>query len=279
MAVGTTYPALSANVPYFYSALAETWNGHSWSDRSPARRQTPNGFFQAVSCPSRSECIAVGQSGTSTLAMGWTGRRWRTQPARIRPPGMSVLNGVSCSSPARCVAVGYVQPQPSAPTKVLIERWNGAVWSTVQPPTAAPLENAMLNAVSCTRGSCVAVGIIGVRSLVERWNGRSWSIQRDPRGAPDASLNGVSCVSPTDCTAVGGQINHTHQSVAERWTNGRWSIERTPTPASGSVLWSVSCSSAADCVAAGESGSVALIERSNGAGWSIRSIAEPAPAL
>jgi hypothetical protein len=134
----------------------------------------------------------------------------------------------------------------------------------------------MLNAVSCTGGSCIAVGSLGFRPLVERWNGRRWSIERNPKRAPDASLNGVSCVSPADCTAVGDQTNNTHQSVAERWTGGRWSIERTPTLASGSILWSVSCISAADCVAAGESGQTALIERSRGTTWSIQSMAAPA---
>ena len=276
MAVGTAYPALSANVDYFYSALAEVWDGKRWSDQSPGRSQTRNGFFQAVSCPSRSECIAVGQGGTSPLAMGWNGRRWRVQLAPVRTPVMSVLNGVSCSSAARCVAVGSLDQNPSAPSRALVEHWNGAVWSTVHTPTTNPLESAMLNAVSCTGGSCIAVGSIGFRQLVERWNGRRWSIQRNPKGAPDASLNGVSCVSPADCTAVGEQTNNTHQSVAERWTGSHWSIERTPTPASGSILWSVSCISTADCVAAGESAQTALIERSRGTTWSIQSMPQPA---
>ncbi len=133
----------------------------------------------------------------------------------------------------------------------------------------------MLNAVACTRGSCVAVGSVGFRALLERWNGRSWSIQGNPSRAPEASLNGVSCVSVAECTAVGDQTNSTHKAVAERWSGSHWSIERTPTIASGSILWSVSCISAADCVAAGASAGAALIERSTGTTWSIQSIAQP----
>lgn len=276
MAVGTAYPALSVNVHYFYSALAEVWDGSGWSNHSPPPRLTRNGFFQAVSCPSPSECIAVGQAGTSALAIGWNGRRWRVQLAPVRSRGMSVLNGVSCTSAASCIAVGYREQNPSAPTRALVERWNGAVWSTVRTPTTNPLENAMLNAVSCTGGFCTAVGSLRTRPLVERWDGRRWSVQRNPKGGPDASLAGVSCVSPADCTAVGFQTNNALESVAERWTGGQWSIERTPTPARGSVLWSVACVSAADCVAAGESARTALIERSSGTRWSIQSIARPA---
>jgi hypothetical protein len=276
MAVGTAYPTLSANADYLYSALAEVWNGSSWSDRSPARRRRASGFFQAVSCTSLSECIAVGQDRTSALAMGWNGRHWRIQPAPVRSTEMSVLNGVSCSSATRCFAVGYVQQNPAAPTRALVERWNGTVWSTVHTPATDPLASAMLNAVSCAGGACVAVGSDEFRPLTERWNGRRWSIQRNPTGAPDATLNGVSCVSPADCTAVGDQTNNTHQSIAERWSSGHWSVERTPTPASGSILWSVSCSSAADCVAAGESAQTALIERSRGTIWTVQSMGEPA---
>jgi hypothetical protein len=189
---------------------------------------------------------------------------------------MSVLNGVSCTSAARCIAVGYVQKDPSTPTRVLVDRWNGTGWSTVHTPTTSPVENAMLNAVSCMRGFCVAVGSIGARQLVERWDGRTWSIQPNPKTAPDATLTGVSCASPADCTVVGFQTNNTHQSVAERWDGSQWAIERTPTPASGSILWSVSCVSAAACVAAGESAQTPLIERSRGKRWAIQSIAQPA---
>jgi hypothetical protein len=273
VAVGTQYPPLAANVDYDYSALAEVWNGRTWSDVSPAQGQTPNGFLQAVSCPSSTECIAVGQEVASPLAMGWDGSSWTVQPGPPNPPGMSILNGVSCTSAARCTAVGYAQPNALSPSRGLVESWDGTAWSVVHTPKTNPLETAILNAVSCTRRSCTAVGGVGLGQLVERWNGRRWSLQTTPKRVADAELDGVSCVSSTDCVAVGGLTNSSHQSLAERWNGRGWSVERTPTFAAGSLLWSVSCRSGADCVAVGEHRELPLVERWNGTTWSIRSAA------
>jgi hypothetical protein len=196
--------------------------------------------------------------------------RWRVQLPPVAPPAMSVLNGVSCTSAARCIAVGYVEPDPSSAFRPLVERWNGSAWSIVSTPKTSPFEPAVLNAVSCAKGSCTAVGILGYRELLERWDGGKWSIQPVPKGAPDAVLNGVSCVSPTDCVTVGGLTNGSGQSIAERWNGSRWSIERTPT-VSGSVLNGVSCVSGRDCFAVRRQASGPLIERWNGATWSTQS--------
>lgn len=269
MAVGLDHPPIGVNVDYDYSALGEVWDGSTWSEESPGVRQTRDGFLQAVSCPSRSDCIAVGQGVASALALGWNGSRWKVQPAPVASSGMSILNGVSCTSATSCVAVGYVASDPSVLPQALAERWNGRRWSTIPTPNTAPGESVILNAVSCTRGACTAVGGSGSQQLVERWDGHRWSIQPTPDGTPDATLNGVSCVSLTDCVAV-GSVTNAHQSIAERWNGSGWSIERTPTSAAGSLLWAVSCVSAADCVAVGQRGYTPLIERWNGTRWSIQ---------
>ena len=183
---------------------------------------------------------------------------------------MSVLNGVSCTSPTRCIAVGGLTPNQFSLSHALAERWNGHTWSIVPTPKTTPFQAAVLNAVSCTGRFCTAVGIIGDQQLVERWNGRRWSIQPAPSGAPEAVLNGVSCISRTDCVAVGGRADGSGKSVAERWTGAAWSIEPTPTLARGALLNGVSCVSRADCVAVGARGRTPLIERWNGARWSVQ---------
>jgi hypothetical protein len=271
LAVGLDHPPIGANVDYDYSALAELWGGSTWSEESPPLGQTSDSFLQAVSCVSASHCVAVGQGLTSALAMSWDGDSWKVEQPRAASSAMAILNGVSCTSPATCTAVGYLAPNKSSPLRVLAERWNGRRWSTVPTPRTPPIESAILNAVACTRGVCTAVGGVGSRQLVERWNGHKWSIARMPSGAPSAVLNGVSCVSATDCVAVGGLTNNSHQSIAERWDGHQWSIERTPTPASGSILWAASCPSAAECVAVGQRGPSPLVEAWNGTRWSIQS--------
>jgi hypothetical protein len=115
--------------------------------------------------------------------------------------------------------------------------------------------------------------------LIERWDGRSWSIDRLPRppGRIATELFGVSCTSPTACTAVGDADGGW---LVERWSGNRWSIEPSPDQQSAfqATLSGVSCMSVTACVAVGAanlnaSGSAApppemVSERWNGRRWS-----------
>lgn len=273
LAVGSQRPSANGSADYDYSPLAELARGNRWSDVSPAPSQTANDYLQAVSCPSASECIAVGQGVAAVLALGWNGQDWTVQLSPANAPGMSILEGVSCPTLQRCIAVGYEQRDPSAPFRPLVERWNGVGWSIMPTPGASATQNAVLNAVSCTRQTCTAVGSVGYRQLVERWSGHGWSIQRAPAGAPLAALNGISCVSSDDCIAVGALTGpQAFHSIAERWNGSRWSLQSTSAPAGGSILWDVSCASRTNCFAVGESRRSPLIEHWTGARWSIQSI-------
>jgi hypothetical protein len=270
IAVGFERPSQSAGSNFDYSALAAVWRGSTWSDRSPTATQTRNGYLLAVSCPSSSDCIAVGQREKEVLAMRWHRNRWRVELAPGARQGVqSVLNGVSCVSATSCIAVGVKEPSVFPAPRALVERWNGRAWSIMRTPKTSLVQSTFLNAVWCDRTSCTAVGSVGSQPLVENYNGRTWSIQRTPASTHAAELEGVSCVSSADCVAVGGRLD-THQSIAERWNGTRWSIERTPTLASGSLLWGVSCPTAADCVAAGTRGGFPLLERWNGTRWSLQ---------
>jgi hypothetical protein len=116
-----------------------------------------------------------------------------------------VLQGVSCVSANDCVAVGTSNDQ------TLIETWDGAFWSVTPSPNPETLDQ--LFGVSCLSATdCVAVGYYygpsGTTSqtLIETWDGTSWSVASNPGSGTDNSddwLSGVSCVSGTDCVAVG----------------------------------------------------------------------------
>ena len=103
--------------------------------------------------------------------------------------------------------------------------------------------------------------------MAERWNGSVWSVQ--PTLNLNSIVKGVSCASPTTCTAVGTWV--------ERWTGISWSIQPTLNPNIG--LQGVSCSSRTACTAVGLSyvGSPAptLVERWNGKRWSIQPTPNP----
>jgi hypothetical protein len=94
-------------------------------------------------------------------------------------------------------------------------------------------------------------------------------------------LTGVSCVSATDCFAVGyvyyGSRAATQKTLTERWDGMTWSIVPSPNQTGSAIndLDGVSCVSATFCVAVGFSqpnmASVgnALVAKWNGKAWSI----------
>jgi hypothetical protein len=215
--------------------------------------------------------------------------------AVVLSPGVGALSAVSCTSARACTAVGAAFV--GGRDRPLAERWNGTSWSIQPTPQPRGAKDSTLNGVSCTSTRfCIAVGLSTNRggnrgriALVERWNGTHWSIQRTPkpRGAAESFLNGVSCTSPTACTAVGGGIYSIGPFtfigggvlLAERWNGSRWSIQRIPVPRAASGLSGVACVSRSFCIAvgstAGSTGQVPLAERWNGTAWTLQRI--PAP--
>lgn len=81
-----------------------------------------------------------------------------------------------------------------------------------------------------------------------------------------SSLYGVSCVSASDCWAVGFYGNDFDQTLIEHWDGASWSIVPSPnkSPTSFNELFSVACVSSTDCWAVGS-----LIEHWDGNSWSI----------
>ena len=226
---------------------AEQWNGTKWSvQRVPAPQTTTGAGLTGVSCTSGSACIAVGSDGTA-LAEAWNGISWSIQPVTT-PPGTfgSRLTGVSCSSASACMAVGHYAVDTDNDSAPLAEEWNGTSWSILPAPVSpgAPESfggGTFLTGVSCTSASaCTAVGNYFNRSgdlstLAEAWNGTSWSLQPTPDapGSTDNFLLGVSCTSPTACTAVGYNQkpgSFTEHRLAEAWNGTSWSLEHPPAP-------------------------------------------------
>jgi hypothetical protein len=122
MAVGY-YRESSSGTANNKKALAERWNGTSWSIvSSPNPAEAKGTSLLDVSCASSSSCIAVGRyvSATpkgleyeaaateeKTLVEFWGGSEWQIQSSP-NPEGkkFSKLAGVSCSASNACTAVG-----------------------------------------------------------------------------------------------------------------------------------------------------------------------------
>jgi len=80
-------------------------------------------------------------------------------------------------------------------------------------------------------------------------------------------LNGVSCASAANCTAVGDYYRTAagpQVTLVERWNGTAWRIEPSPGTGRGSTLDSVSCPSATSCSAVGS-----LIIGWNGVSWKV----------
>ncbi len=294
--VSCTRPSACTAVGAYFAVsslqtLIEAWNGRVWSI-VPSPNASPNlNYLTGVSCSSPTACAAVGYRDdtgeTHELIESWNGQVWSIVPNPNPSVPSGLLNGVSCLSPSACTAVGnYGFGQ------TLIESWNGQVWSIVPSPAVSPARVDDLNSVSCSRLSvCTAVGFDGdrntgvVHELILSWNGQVWSKVPDPNPSlPSSLLKGVSCLSPSACTAVGTQ-GSIAQTLIETWNGHVWSTVPSPdtSPVQLNDLTSVSCSRRSACTAVGSNfdgltgiePQHTLIESWNGHAWSI----VPSPAV
>jgi hypothetical protein len=269
-------PAVSCSAASACTAVAQTarrpstvlrWNGRTWSTQATA---AVNGGLSAVSCPSRSSCVAVGTQRNplpDTLAEAWDGTSWTVLPM---PVVSGALSAVSCTSATACMATGSGGPSGAT----LAEAWNGSTWAVVPTPPVGG-ETSNLDSVSCTSASaCTAVGDVVVEvggggqkevPLAERWNGTGWTVQATPKPSAGgaASLASVSCTSASSCTAVGSNSGF----VAEHWDGTRWAIQPS-VPAD--VPSAVSCTSSTACTAVAWSLAGSETLRWNGSGWAIQ---------
>jgi hypothetical protein len=233
-----------------------------------------------VSCSAASACVTFGRAGSGKfLSESWNGTKWTPTLTRYPNDG-GQLESIACSGAGACTAVGFGIIGTTGVN--LIERWNGTSWKQQTAPTPSGGTEPAFIGVSCPgAGSCIAVGEYntggGLDSnapLAESWNGTTWSIQPTPStGYSDSSLTSVSCLSTTDCVAVGreGSGPTTPVAFAESWNGTSWTIQKTPAVTGQSFLESVSCGAVNFCLATGgvetSTGDTSLVERWNGTSW------------
>jgi hypothetical protein len=282
--------------------LSEIWDGTTWTEQpvaDPAGGSNVQLF--GVACTAQDVCLAVGSysrgGGALALAEAWNGSSWTIETVPLPADdfdggGYGNFDAVSCSSSASCMAVGDY-PDAGNDNVALAEYWNGFAF-TPEPVPAAGSSINTLDAVSCpTSGGddCEALGwwlpaegseIASVLSV--GWNGTAWSQQATPY--PDTPGGetypaGISCVSPTACTAVGfGFVGSSPENAwAMQFSNGGWTADTVPVPGGATYagLDAVSCgTNATSCNAVGVSGVGALAEHRSGGSWSVATTTDPA---
>jgi hypothetical protein len=256
---------------WFASNVARTlimrWDGSSWSIvPSPNVNDTDNHYLGGVTCVSASDCWAVGSRtdniglSARTLTLHWDGTSWSivsSAPDTSTVQGLD-LESVSCASTSECMAVGFTRG--TAGDYGFAMRWDGSSWSVVPVPPTPEADmfytpSEYLYGVTCpAQSDCWAVGAHWTgtmyRTLVDHWDGSTWTAATSPNTAADQDniLSGVTCVSSSNCWAV-GSFDAYSQALIERWDGTSWSI--VPSPQAGNPLNAVTCLSASDCWAAG----------------------------
>jgi hypothetical protein len=208
-----------------YRPLAERLAGSKWSVLSTPVPPHGGGSggdseFSGVDCTSTVHCEVVGNVAyndtlENAFAYGLTGSTWSHQrQVNPGPDPDSIDSAVSCSGAHSCTSVGTVAIVGEL---ALVEYWDGSTWVRQETPVSNRRPDQSLSDVSCGGGSsCVSVGeayrvnqknghLVGGRAVAEVWSDGAWSLSRPvvPSGV-SASLDGISCTSPSACVAVGG---------------------------------------------------------------------------
>jgi len=241
-AVGEYYPPDNGNGSFAQTFITR-WDGTSWNIvDSPSSNAIQTNVLYDVYCVAASDCHAVGfhdtaalygsvyQSGPdNTLTEHWDGISWTIIPSpNATTQDNNDLTGVTCTSSTDCWGVGHYNPGNSVVVgnyaQRLIEHWDGTSWNLVTSPTDA--QGAAFSDVACAfSADCWTVGETGnVQTLIERWDGSSWSDVTSPNvsGPYENRLHGVTCVSGSNCWAVGefttADVNHVSRTLIERYT-------------------------------------------------------------
>jgi len=201
-----------ASSPPFKPAAFTTSNGGASWKASSVPNSAGVGLLESVSCPTTSQCVAVGPSvgattpGTESLVLVSSdgGATWSSAPA---PPDL--LDAVSCGSATDCVTIGELHAFVSVD--------GGLTWYSYDLPNQL---DGTVTGISCTNAAdCVAVTggggsrsasggssgetttVIPAYALATTDGGQSWtSTSIDPTVA---GLLSVACPSTSLCVAAG----------------------------------------------------------------------------
>jgi hypothetical protein len=242
--------------------------------------------LSGVSCLSVTFCIAVGQTWTSettssSLIETWNGNGWTTSGSQSPATGEDATNSltsVSCVSATSCTAVGGDGWSPDGTNvqqNLLVESLSGGSWTTTYNPTSPLNDLFYFYGVSCPDSEdCVAVGTDNAGPISMADTDGSWS-QLSPPGLPSGApadsvveLSGVSCVSSSECVAVGDYsslegLHGDEGNAVYQLVGGAWQVENVPNAVpvvdgNGNEMSGVSCvqatsAGAVSCMAVGNS--------------------------
>lgn len=145
--------------------IAERWNGRTWfAEGPPGVKGASTNVLAGVSCPTTTDCTAVGNWSPGSTAQGLhplverlSRGHWSLESAP-GPGYISGLSGVSCLTASDCTAAGAFGPNGNY--QVLVDHWDGSGWTQ---QSAQDIGDASgLTGISCVAwsgpGLCRGVG-------------------------------------------------------------------------------------------------------------------------
>ena len=233
--------------------LRTTDGGVSWvSEKLPAGMggtvtgSVTSTVLNAIACPSKSICEAVGGFGNSSgevvVALRTTdgGRSW----VRRKIPGNGTVSAVACPSASTCEALFRVN---GPGTEVVLRTTNGGKsWSRKTVLTG----NVGLEVIACpSTSTCMAGGDVYPAAVVLRTTngGKSWA-QETLESQSFAYVDALACRSTSVCEAL---TYNDDTSVAWRTTDAGTKWVTTTLPLTTGDVGAIACSSTSVCVAAG----------------------------
>jgi Carboxypeptidase regulatory-like domain len=201
---------------------------------------------------------------------------WGTEPTPNAGFPRNVLNGVDAASPSDVWAVGSYEAAGFIHPRPLIERWNGAAWSSIQPGWNDEGELFGVAAVASNDVWMVGGYQTGGQALIAHWNGSALTVVPHPNPGNFNRLYSITAISANDIWAVGEYTNPISRTFALHWNGTSWTQVTTPTGDGYSHLYGVAAVSSNDVWAVGDDGGNSISLHWNGSQWS--SVATTGPS-
>jgi len=274
------------------NTVIEHHDGTSWSVVASA--DGPNAVqssLDGVAARTASDAWAVGtfirpNNLIRTLIERWDGSAWhRVKSPNAGTPAGGSLSGVAAVAADDAWAVGSFGQ--GAPSRTLIEHWDGTSWSVVASPNKGPFPNSLSSVAAIGPDDVWAVGAWFTKAFVDRtlvlhWDGTAWHRVVSPNaGQAENDLTSVAAVATDDVWAVGFHGAHT---LTLHWDGTAWSFVSSPTPGGSADLAAVAAVATDDVWAVG--GRVdqqanalrTLVEHWNGTAWVVVASANKGPS-
>jgi photosystem II stability/assembly factor-like uncharacterized protein len=197
----------------------------------------------AVSCPSKSECFAV---GTGLLESADGGDFWTPEAT----PQM-LFSDVSCPSTSVCHGVGSSETGSADESLQVIKTTDeGRAWAEVAVPSTSESDNSSFDFISCVTTLDCSVLVDSDYFIQTTDGGSTWGLETFPTAYATTTFSALDCPTSATCFAVGHYTSNSVGVVIKTKDAGTEWTSEAPKKTFG-ILSGIFCTSVHHCVAVG----------------------------